>query len=200
MQPDGSFFCPNCLHPQRAAAQPAAALQVPSQPQAYAQPQAPGTWAGHGARCAQHPGLPVVALCRQCQAPVCGTCDFPFRGGIHLCPECASQANPPLSEARKRMLIASLGLAGMATLMLVAIFSGLLPSIVGDIEGGMIVVGLAMLFTKGLAAAGFGLAWGNVDGRRGNPSVLWVAAVWSTLMYASTVMAVIGIVVVPLLE
>ena len=198
VQPDGSYFCPNCLHAHRAAPQPAHAPQVYPQPQPYPQPQ--GAWAGIGPRCAQHPGLPVVALCRQCQAPVCGTCDFPFRGGIHLCPQCASQANPPLSEARKRMLVASLVLAGLATLMLVVIFSGLLPSIVGDVAGGMIVVVLAMLFTKVLAVAGFGLAWGNVDGRRGNPPVLWIAAVWSTLMYASIVLVAIGRALMQLLE
>lgn len=70
-------------------------------------------------RCSRHPDVPAIALCVNCRAPVCQTCDFMFPGGVHLCPSCAANPRPQISPGRRKLIPWSIGLAVFSFLGLI---------------------------------------------------------------------------------
>jgi hypothetical protein len=118
---------------------------------------------------------------------VCDTCDFVFPGGIHLCPTCATDTTVRLSSSRKLLVGWSLGAAvwvtGVISLLMVGVFEEFVQTPEGDL-----IIGAAMQLP---ALIGFGLAIGSLDGRAGNPPVVWVTVIWNTLAFAAFVLLLV---------
>jgi hypothetical protein len=67
--------------------------------------------------CARHPEALTTVRCANCRAAVCATCDFAFEGDLHFCPDCAtSSQSAPMSKKRVWKIVASMGLALLATI------------------------------------------------------------------------------------
>lgn len=184
-QPDGSHLCSTCVSgkaelPTWQAAGPApwaSAGGVAENP--YASPFTAvqplrNVW------CQQHPEVAAVARCKTCSAPVCGTCDFRFPGGLHLCPTCATNPSRSLSKTRKTMVVWSMLLAGWVTLFLVLLLSGALAEVVMEEAGATLMGSLIMI--PGLI--GLALACGSLEKRAGNPPIVWVTVVWNGILMA----------------
>lgn len=70
-------------------------------------PAAPPTLVG--LFCAQHPTVPATQQCKSCGTFLCGTCDFAFSDGTHLCAACATKAPSPASiSAPPRLALAGM--------------------------------------------------------------------------------------------
>jgi hypothetical protein len=162
---DGSHLCPTCA----STAEGAASLVRES--------RSPFATIPPGTNCRAHPAVPATAMCRNCQAPVCATCDFAVAPGVHLCPSCATAA-PKLSSTRKAMAIWSIVMAGWVTFMVALSMTGALVGLVRD-ELGASLVGSAMILP---ALIGLALSCGSMDRRAGNPPLVWVALVWNIIM------------------
>src|SRR6185312_12549672 len=78
-----------------------------------------GTNPATSMRCVRHPEVPAIAMCVNCRAPVCQTCDFMFPGGVHLCPACAANPRPQISPGRRKLIPWSIGLAVFSFLGLI---------------------------------------------------------------------------------
>jgi hypothetical protein len=96
-----------------------------------------------------------------------------------------------MSGIRKAMLGWSFALAGVISLMMVLLLSGLLQEFV-ETNAGDIVVTTAMQIS---GLIGVGLAFGTLDSRAGNPPVVWVSVVWNCLVFgAFLVIMAVGLV------
>jgi hypothetical protein len=100
------LLCPECLAPLESADGQTARCtthggeyQILFARQPFAAPAMaamPPVILGEGAVCVQHPSVPALLTCDNCEAPMCATCDFPQATGLHLCPNCATaQAYAP---------------------------------------------------------------------------------------------------------
>ncbi len=138
-----------------------------------------------GAKCVNHPAVDAVVRCTSCSAPVCKTCDFVFDGDVHVCPKCATRTDAPLSPGRKRNLILSFVLAGVATLCTFVFF---VAAVAVTDEAALEAMGiLLMLLGFGPSAIGMGLGLAVRDRRLSTPSVAWVAIVWNGLVLAGLI-------------
>jgi hypothetical protein len=85
----------------------------------------------------------------------------------------------------------SLGMGGIFTLLFGSLFFfGMTGAVVEPTL--MLIISVAMLIA---GIIGVGLAFGSIDGRAGNPAVVWISVVWNGLMFGIfMVFTVIGIV------
>lgn len=85
-------------------------------------------------------------------------------------------------------LVCSGGMVVFFCLLVLGIFSDLseVPLISVLIERGPLLPGSVAL----------ALGWGSLDGRRGNPTLVWVAVVISTLLYAAYTFLYLALLVV----
>ena len=130
-----------------------------------------------GTMCRQHPASQAVRFCDKCKTPMCATCDFTFPGDIHLCPTCATSRDAVLTPKRKGLMAGAYALAIWGTVGFALVLLGAFAEM-GEEEAG-IIVGVFLIIPS-LIGAGLGLAC--LDKRLGNPPVVWVAAIWSTLI------------------
>lgn len=140
--------------------------------------------------CRQHPEVAATARCDGCNAPVCETCDFQFPGDQHFCPSCATSTSCSLEHTRKQCVGWSLAAAAVMTLLMGLLLSGALAEMVVE-EPGATFIGTVIMI-PGLL--GTGLAFGSLDGRAGNPPIVWVSIVWnSLLMGAFIILTIVGL-------
>lgn len=138
-----------------------------------------------GAKCINHPAVDAVARCTSCSAPVCRTCDFVFDGDLHVCPNCATRTEAPLSPKRRKNLIISFVLAGVATLSTFVFF---VAAVAVTDEAALEAMGAMLMFLGfGPSAIGMGLGLAVRDRRLSTPPVAWVAIVWNGLVLAGLI-------------
>jgi hypothetical protein len=136
-----------------------------------------------GTMCQGHREVQAAYLCKRCGAPSCPTCDFTFPNGVHLCPECATAPQARLSTARMSFVIGSLAIAGWSTLGIGLLLSGAFaPMMMTDPMSFKIISILIGLFIMLPAIIGGGLGIACFDRRLGNPALVWVAAIWNTVL------------------
>jgi hypothetical protein len=173
---DGGQVCPDCFVRQ-------SKLRVARQPPIIdADPPPVPVMVPEGARCVQHPHLQATQQCKSCGAFMCATCDFALPGGIHVCPACAAAPKTDLSPRRKKLVAGSFALAVWSTIGLAILFSGALANTVRSKEDEQ-ALGLALMLLVMLPAIiGMTLGFSAVDRRLTNPAILWVAAIWNTVL------------------
>lgn len=148
----------------------------------------PGAPALAGVHCVKHPGVAAIALCINCRAPVCQTCDFIYPGGVHLCPSCAANPRPQLSPGRKKLIPWSIGLAvlSIAGLAGVVTLARLVPRADAQAIGaaGELVSLLPALIGLALGVASF-------DRRLRTPGIVWVGVVGNGVVLAIWLLLII---------
>ncbi len=191
--------CPNCNKRYRVvrrsatpATQPAAPAVSPN-PYAVA-PEPPPVQQGiaasrlatttmeMGVTCGNHPGVPAITRCRECRTPVCSTCDFPFPGGIHLCPKCATSTSKKLSPKRKALVGWSYALAVWGTVGMAMMLGGVFADSVQtqkDAEQLSVMLALLIALPTFIGAV---MSFACLDKRLGNPLSVIAVAVWNGIL------------------
>ncbi len=171
-QPNGTLLCPDCVlrsRPTRAVPQ-----EVPE-----------------GVMCSRHPEVQAVYYCRCCRQPTCATCDFTMPGDVHVCPECATRTDQRLSPGRKKLLGWAFALAIWCTLGLAVMLSGVLAQALAEPGGEEALGALLWIVVYLPAMIGTALSFSAFDRRLRNPPVMWVAAIWNTLILAVLILLTI---------
>ena len=190
---DGTISCHDCY----AQAQAAPAIGTAPTPGVFrvsVAPRATTTYEDHalpGQGCIQHPTVNAPYKCDFCGARSCLTCDFYFLPNTHACPQCAAASSGQLSPARKKNMMWALITAGIASVVMVIFFSGVL-----NLERGMGAILAEVLFRLILfpAAIGAGLAMAAFRKGRSNHIGIWLALIWNfVLMIGVFSLSVIGL-------
>ncbi len=134
--------------------------------------------------CLRHPNVVAVARCARCGGYSCATCDFEFPGGLHLCPRCATEPVTSLSPRRKRLVIASYALVGLATLTLALLSTGALGTYSRDPVDQQVLGMIASVFIYIPALVGLGMSFSARERRLPNPPLLWGALIWNIAVCA----------------
>lgn len=140
------------------------------------------------AKCKDHAEVAATRLCMVCFAPMCDTCDFSFPEGLHACPRCATDDRSEMSPQRRRRLLWSFALAGVATV-------GTIGSIVAGALWPEAVTGFLATFGGILPSLG-GLSFGLAARLRGVPTPAGVkgAITWNAIVAGGwAVLTVVGI-------
>jgi hypothetical protein len=183
--PQGLVLCPACEPPE-----PLDTLDTESPDSTYElsvpAPAPPAqeyrSTLSFGKPCKAHPDAVAVAICHQCRSPICATCDFPFPGGIHLCPACATNPKQGLTTKRKRLTHWSIGL-GVFSMMLLVI--GIIAAVTsGGTESGLQFAGCFVCLSFPACVVGFVLGVTTFNKKAENPGILWVGPVLNGLVIA----------------
>ena len=177
-QGNGSRLCPSCV-----------TRQAPAAPQLRGG-LGSSAMAAQNQKCKQHPNVAAAYVCHKCSTPVCKTCDFYFPGNIHLCPECATSTKPTLSSGRKIQLIISYVLAGWATLVFMAMLSGLFYGLASNQAERQVLGMLLMIIVLGPAVTGVGLGIG-AKGRGSGSLGVWLAVIWNSLILGGFMLRIV---------
>ena len=133
--------------------------------------------------CAFHSEVAAVAVCVNCGAGICTTCDFAIAGGIHVCPNCATRPSEGLDRGRRIKVILAYIMAGIATLGMIFLFFGSAFGLFINIsEDALGVLFSVVGFWPGLI--GLILAGMSYEKRRHNPGYLIGAIVWNSIILA----------------
>lgn len=152
----------------------------------------PGPLPG-GVMCTQHPNVNAVRRCALCAASMCPTCDFEFPGHFHLCPTCATNPQPTLSPRRKRLIGFGYALAGVATLIIAVLFSGVLAGTVSSNSDMEVLYNLIGILVFAATVGGVAVSLSALDKRLGNPAIIWGAVIWNGVLLALWVLlSIIG--------
>ena len=177
-QADGTHLCPDCVTKPKQVAPP---------PLHYSEPEVEV-----GTMCAIHPQVQATQICKACGLPICNTCDFEFPGNIHVCPNCASKPEQPLSGSRKTRLVWGYVLAVFSTLALV-FFLFMAPQ--AETEEALEAIGIAMsVFILIPSIIGTSLSVSARDRRLTNPFSILIAILWNGIILGIFVLLnIIGI-------
>jgi hypothetical protein len=115
---------------------------------------------------------------------MCSTCDFALPGGVHVCPACASAPKTNLSPRRKKLMIASYVMAGIATLSLALVFTGAIRGLADDKTEANAFAGLLTILIIITSIAGTCLGVSAMDKRLPTPIALWVVTIWNAIILA----------------
>jgi hypothetical protein len=115
---------------------------------------------------------------------MCGTCDFALPGGVHICPTCAAAPKTNLSPRRKKLMIWSYILAGLATVGMAIVFSGALAGMADNKSDAAALGGIVMIFTLLPSIIGTCLGFSAMDKRLPTPIGLWIATIWNGIILA----------------
>jgi hypothetical protein len=130
-----------------------------------------------GTSCKVHPDVEAVERCNTCRTPLCATCDFALPGNLHLCGECATSTNNPVTGKRKRNVLVAYALAAFSSVGMIVSLAA--AATLGEEAAG----GLFALTTLFPSLIGTGLGIGALDRRLGNPLWIWGAAVWNGFIF-----------------
>jgi hypothetical protein len=133
-------------------------------------------------RCAHHAKVPAIAVCDTCGAYMCATCIFEVPGGMHMCPVCAMAPKIQLSKSRKTAMAFAYVLAVISTIGMLLLLLGALAPLYTEISVQLVAVIVERLLTFFPALAGVACSVGVMDQKLGNPTALWVAAIWNTIL------------------
>jgi predicted Zn finger-like uncharacterized protein len=165
-QSDGTHLCPDCMTNHKENIPPSISDSKPDIPA--------------GTKCALHPTVQAVQICKVCGTAMCNTCDFEYPGNIHVCPSCASKSDQPLSGKRKTHLMWSYVFAVLSTLALIVTL--LIGSQAETAEQTM-ALGIVMnLFVLIPAIIGTALGCSVRDRRLSNPASIMIATIWNGII------------------
>jgi len=147
-------------------------------------------------RCVQHPETQAVARCRLCASGMCGTCDFQFAGGVHVCPACVEKdTGSDISPRRKKCAVWGLALAGFSSMTMALMLLGVMHRFffytLGIREGANVIIG-NMVFLPTIA--GTAVSFTALDRRLKNPPMVRTAVIWNSILLAFyMILIVIGL-------
>ena len=188
----GTIVCPSCEAPAAAPAAPEALESVAAAPEAtyevapaaergWGAPPAQRAFPGFG-KCANHPEADACAVCANCRAKICATCDFSFPGNVHLCPACATDPKQGLTPKRKGMAYTSMGLAAVNVVGSGAVL--IVPHLIGGIrdQDTLQMLGCVIMVLLVSAAIGAALGFSAFRKHSQNPFYLWIGPILNSLI------------------
>lgn len=135
--------------------------------------------------CSNHPRVNADKECARCSTQICGTCAFTFPDNLILCPSCATAKPEMMTDKRRKGRLISFIMAGVATLAIVLLFSGVFAGAferMSDAEFELIVGWAFTLLTLVPSIIGFSFGIGALNKRRGNPISIIVPTVWNGIL------------------